>query len=327
LIEAINNLNEIRGEHNTSRRYYVTKYCGQGPMRGRNFGEKAQGELSTETPEKANNSFPKEARLLRWDHDDIGPVLAEDPWEALAFPEQVNDLVAEFGHWLKSEDWYRSRQIPWRMGWLFHGKPGTGKTSLVRAIAQHFDLPVISFDLATFNNGDFVRKWQHLLTQTPCIALFEDFDNVFEKRVNKLGEEGGGLTFDCILNCISGIELADGVFTVITTNNLASIDEALGVPQEFVQGAVQNQSTRPGRMDRIIELPDLDEACRRKIAERILADCPHFIDETVAAGDGDTGAQFQDRCTKLALEHHWQEHRLNGKPNRIEWNPCIPLVK
>jgi len=66
-------------------------------------------------------------------------------------------------------------------------------------------------------------------------------------------------------------------------------------------------STRPGRIDRVLELKTLDEKCRRKIAERILIDCSELIDATVKNGDGDTEAQFQERCSQIALKEFWDK--------------------
>ena len=43
-------------------------------------------------------------------------------------------IVEDASDFLKSEKWYADRGIPWRRGYLFHGKPGTGKTSL----SMHF---------------------------------------------------------------------------------------------------------------------------------------------------------------------------------------------
>lgn len=127
-----------------------------------------------------------------------------------------------------------------------------------------------------------------MLCEVPCIALIEDLDAVFHGRENIAGEY---LTFDCLLNCLDGVERSDDVFLVVTTNHAETLDAAL---------------TRPGRLDRILELtnPDLDG--RFKLCKRILAEWPETWAETVVAGVNDTGAQFQDRCTQLALQKYWK---------------------
>ena len=173
-------------------------------------------------------------------------------------------------------------------------------------------LPVYSYDLASFSNQEFENEWQRMMNSTPCIALLEDVDAVFDGRENCLGDEGGGLTFDCLLNCIGGIKDANGVLVFITTNRPECLDDALG-KQDDDRGV----STRPGRIDMVVELGVLDETCRRRLAERILADCPDRIDEFVALGDGDTGAQFVERCSKTALEHYWSERGPKVEANGV----------
>jgi len=45
--------------------------------------------------------------------------------------------------------WYGSRGIPYRRGYLFHGPPGTGKTSLSIASAGSFDLNIYCVPLSS----------------------------------------------------------------------------------------------------------------------------------------------------------------------------------
>lgn len=39
--------------------------------------------------------------------------------------------------------------IPYRRGYLFHGTPGSGKTSLVHVLASELDLPIYSLSLSS----------------------------------------------------------------------------------------------------------------------------------------------------------------------------------
>ena len=111
------------------------------------------------------------------------------------------------------------------------------------------------------------------------------------------------LTFDGLLNCIDGVERSDGVFIVLTTNNIEKIDPSLGRPKSNEK----ELSTRPGRIDRVVELKPMDKECRLLFAKKLLSGYNEEIEKFVLLGEGDTGAQFQDRCAKRALELYWKD--------------------
>lgn len=261
------------------------------------------------SPEEALKSLQRgEMRLL-------SPLVADDLIErptdgAKPFVHHpvAPDIMAEFSgieRWLKHEQWFRSRGIPWRQGVLLWGPTGTGKSTIVRNVAMQYDLPVYSFDLSTYDNGEFSNDWRTVMQNAPAIALLEDLDNVFQGRTNVAvqGKQRDGLTFDCLLNTISGVGSSDGVLLFVTTNKVDTLDEALGVPRND-----EHKSTRPGRIDRAIYVGPQAEAERKRVAAHILSDYPELQAPAVIAGEGETAAQFQDRCAQLALAE-WKAGR------------------
>ena len=280
-------LNDGKSKVRKNGRFGIYHHVGMGRRYG--GGKTSVGEPGQ--PCVTTNGLPDsiesgEYRLLKWKPNEIGPDIIEDKkaLDALAFPAIIDEIILEFEYWLKSKDWYRERQLPWTRGWAIFGAAGTGKSALVRAMGQDYDLPIHLFDLASMSNEEFLRFWGQMANATPCIALFEDLDAVFHGRENITGENGGGLTFDCFLNAMSGVTGADGGFKIMTTNHIEHFDPALGIPQKDANGKM-GISTRPGRDDLAIEVPVLDASCRLKIARRILNDCPQYIDTVVLAGE------------------------------------------
>ena len=129
---------------------------------------------------------------------------------------------------------------------------------------------------------------------------------------NGRGPLGPPLTFDCLLNCLDGVERADGIFTIITTNDLTKIDPALGQPRQLPDGTTEFISTRPGRIDKAVELTYMEPADKKRMATRILGEYEtqylemlEFIDQFPDLQE--TPAQFQERCGQVALKCFWKE--------------------
>lgn len=284
----------INSQKKNFNRFRIRKFSGSLSSPHGSENHKEQPLLAAKSCDGGSNQEP-----VNWERDEIGQPNPKSPMDSLALNSTCLEAVEEAKRWIESEKWFKDHLIPHKRGWLLYGKPGTGKTSFVRALAQEMDVPIFVYDLSTMSNNDFLNRWETALEDTPCIVLFEDIDSVFDGRRN-LSKNTGAMTFDCLLNCIDGIENTDGIFAVVTTNHIEKIDPAIGVPNG------DGISTRPGRIDRAIEMKNPDEDGRRKIAKRILE---HYdgIENVIQQGTHDTGAQFQERCARLALKLFWEK--------------------
>lgn len=156
--------------------------------------------------------------------------------------ERLRDDMARF---MDQEDDYVRRGMPYHRGYMLHGPPGTGKTSIARALAAHFGL-----DLWYAPLGDLQKDTSllNLVNQVSAnsILLLEDVD-VFHATRER--DEDSGLSMAGLLNALDGVATPHGLITIMTTNDLSVIDPAV---------------IRPGRVDLLEEIgmPDADQIRR-----------------------------------------------------------------
>lgn len=249
--------------------------------------------LNNDNNSKAMPVDPLVEKSFRYErHTYQNTYSAKGPFDGLYFPAEITSYIAQAEQWIEMRSWYEERNIPWRRGWMLHGPGGTGKSSLAKAIAQQLGIPVYQYFLATLSDQEFLRTWDNM--SAPCMVLFEDFDTVFDKRESLT--EHKMLTFDCVLNQISGVSSRNGIFLIITTNHVEKIDEAMGV-----SCGRNGISTRPGRIDTVIEVGLINRENREKMAARILKDWPEIIPALVDAGEGTTPIQFQEMILQEAF--------------------------
>ncbi|KAF7308897.1 Mitochondrial chaperone BCS1 [Mycena kentingensis (nom. inval.)] len=197
-------------------------------------------------------------------------------------------LVDDARDFLDSKPWYAARGIPFRRGYLLYGAPGSGKTSIISAIAGELSLDVYIVSLSRAGLDDAALS--ELISNLPekCICLMEDIDCAFSQNLNRdapspsanlpVGPDGAPpppgviaaaaptsrLSLSGLLNALDGVAAQEGRILYATTNKYSSLDPAL---------------CRPGRMDIHVAF----DLASRYQARRLFSQFYLPIDEAEAA--------------------------------------------
>ena len=137
---------------------------------------------------------------------------------------------------------YEELGIPYKYNILFHGIPGTGKTSLIYSIASELkmDIALLSFG-KKMEDADLMRALRRVPNNT--VLVIEDIDGLFESR-KKNDEVKNSITFSGLLNGLDGIGFCEEQVIFLTTNHKVVLDSAL---------------RRPGRIDKEVEFTYCDK--------------------------------------------------------------------
>lgn len=179
-------------------------------------------------------------------------------WETTRFPSRSLDsivlpeslkssIVNDVKKFLNEEKWYRDRHLEYNRGCILFGPPGTGKTSVVRALASDLSRPVYVFDLSAVKEAIFVERMRGI--PPGSIVLFEDIDAIYKGR-EYLPQQDNGTSFSTFINAIDGVVTPPGLIKVFTTNHMEHLDPAL---------------LRPGRCDRLFEFGNADQNMAKEL--------------------------------------------------------------
>lgn len=161
--------------------------------------------------------------------------------------EVENKIIKSLDNFLSNEEYYLKNGIPYQFGIVLYGEPGTGKTSVIRAIASKYNKSLSIVSASELQNIE-----SSIYYHPDSIIVVEDIDTNSITHCRKDKDNNNITILDAmsvvslsdVLNALDGLLNHHGRIIIITTNHIDKLDKAL---------------LRPGRFDFCVELGLVNE--------------------------------------------------------------------
>lgn len=217
-------------------------------------------------------------------HKEVQPsamreVLIERPktrWDDIGGLEKAKEELKEAIEWpLKYPNMFERMGINPPRGIFIFGPPGCGKTLLAKAVARETEANFISV-----KGPELLSKWvgesekgvrevfRKARQAAPCIIFFDEIDSFAPRRGTYAG--GSHVTESVVnqlLTEMDGLEELKDVIVIAATNRPDLVDPAM---------------LRPGRFDRLVQIPAPDRKTREKIFEVHMRNVPATKDVDIS---------------------------------------------
>jgi proteasome regulatory subunit len=227
-------------------------------------------------------------------------VIMEKPttkWEEVGgLTEQIEEIKEVIELPLKKPELFKKIGIQPPKGILLYGPPGTGKTLLAKAVAASTNstfIEIVASELVQKFIGEGAKMVKDIFdlarSKAPTIIFIDEIDALAAKRIEigTSGEREVQRTFMQFLAEIDGFKSLDNVKIIGCTNRKDILDPAI---------------LRPGRLDRLIEVPAPNDAGRIQIfkihTKNMTLDKKMDMKKIMKKMEGFTGAEVKAVCTE-----------------------------
>ena len=237
-----------------------------------------------------------------WDPMVSGAEMVERPdidYDSVAGLEEQKQYVREAIELpLNSPELFEKVGVEPPKGILLVGPPGCGKTLLAKAVANHTEatfIRMVGSELAQKYIGEGGRMVRELFSlakeKAPSIIFLDEIDAIGAKRLDgsTSGDREVQRTLMQLLAELDGFDVLENVKIIAATNRPDILDEAL---------------LRPGRFDRVIEIPIPDEVGRKAIFKLNIdkmstkkIQLKQVVDKT----NGFSGAEIKATCVEAGM--------------------------
>ena len=242
-------------------------------------------------------------------------------WEDIGGLEEVKQDLKEAVEWpLKNPEIFGRLGIKPPKGIMLYGPPGCGKTLLAKGVATES-----AANFITIKGPEIFSKWvgesekairevfRKARMAAPAVIFFDEMDSLSPRRGPGISDSGvTERVISQLLTEMDGIVTLEDVVVIAATNRPDIVDPAV---------------LRPGRFDRLIYVPEPDEASRLRILKIYTKNMPLSKDVDLqrlsTMTKGYSGADIDALCREAAMH----ALRKNMKTEEVGWKDFEEAMK
>ncbi len=221
--------------------------------------------------------------------------------DVVGLEEQIEEIKDVIELPLKNPELFKELNIEVPKGILLYGPPGTGKTLLAKAVANESNATFIYISASELvqkfigEGAKLVKEIFELAREkAPSIVFIDEIDAIASNRADfgTGGEREVQRTLNQLLVELDGFKPLDNVKVIAATNRADILDPAI---------------LRPGRLDKIIEVPLPNEKARKELFNYYLNKTRYDrkevnIEELARLTEGFSGAEIKQLITEAGIK-------------------------